>query len=214
MTHGADSGLNSQPMEPLTLDDVIPLEEFADQRREFLSAHLRYVDRYRRVRLGPKVTLVFENRQTIWFRLQEVLRLARLTDPHLVRQELELFNRLIPPRDRLQASLLIQVDESRLLEELAPWRELHGEQLTLHLGGIRCPANLLTCRPEDQCLGAAHLVQFVLDDTAQFALQQRSVGVHFCIDLPDYRHDSGPLSDDVRRSLLDDLRSHSRESAA
>jgi hypothetical protein len=68
-------------MEALTLEDLLPLEDFAARRREFFSAHLRYLDRYRRVRLGPRLTLVFQNRQTIWFLLQDVLRIARLAEP-------------------------------------------------------------------------------------------------------------------------------------
>ena len=68
-------------MHPLTLDDLMPLEEYAGKRREFFEAHQRYLDRYRRVRVGPQAALLFENRQTLWFRLQEVLRVARLADP-------------------------------------------------------------------------------------------------------------------------------------
>jgi hypothetical protein len=200
-------------MEALSLDDLIPLEEFAARRREFFLAHTRYLDRYRRVRLGPRATLVFENRQTAWFRLQDLLRVARLAEPSLVRLELDLFNSLLPRRDRLQAALVLHIDESRLAEELAPWRELRGDQLTLHVGGGRHPANLLTCRPEDRCVGTAHWVQFVLDDAARAALGQRHVGVHLSVALPGYSHDSGPLSDDVRSSLLEDLELGARDAA-
>jgi hypothetical protein len=193
-------------MEALTLDDLLPLDEYAGRRREFLAAHLRYLDRYRRVRVGPALTLVFENRQTLWFRVQEVLRVARLGEAARVQQELELYNRLLPGKDRLQAALLISVaDESRLREELAPWQELRGEQVTLNLGPARYPANLLTCRPEDRCIGAAHWVQFVLDGDGRALLAERRQPVHLAVALPGYAHDSGPLSEDVRHSLLDDL---------
>lgn len=192
-------------MDPLSVDDLLPLEEFASRRREFFTAHLRYLDRYRRVRIGPRLTLVFENRQTLWFRVQEVLRVARLSDPVRVRQELDLYNRLLPGRDRLQGALLLQIDESRLADELAPWRGLRGDQLVLHVGGQRYPANLLTCRPEDHCIGAAHWVQFVVDEAARIGLGQPAVAVHLGIHLPAYTHDSGPLSEEIRRSLLEDL---------
>jgi hypothetical protein len=192
-------------MEPLTLDDLLPLEEFAGRRREFFAAHLRYLDRHRRVRLGPRATLVFENRQTLWFRVQDVLRIARLSDPGRVRAELDLYNRLLPDRDRLQAALVLSLDESRLADELAPWRDLRGEQLMLHFGGARYPANLLTCRPEDRAIGAAHWVQFVLDDAARDALADSDCGAHLSVSIPGYAHDSGPLSDDVRASLIEDV---------
>src|SRR5712691_386177 len=114
-------------MLPLTLDDLLPLEEYVGKRGEFFASHRRYVDRYRRVRLGPRLTLVFENRQTLWFRLQEILRIARVTAADRVQEELAIYNRLLPGRDRLQAALLLAIaDESRLTEELALWQELRG----------------------------------------------------------------------------------------
>src|SRR5207245_2794463 len=60
--------VNGAPrMKGLTPDDLLPLDDFAARRRELFESHVRYVDRYRRVRLGPCLTLLFENRQTLWF---------------------------------------------------------------------------------------------------------------------------------------------------
>jgi len=193
-------------MRPLRLDDLLPLEEFAAQRRTLLDTHLRYLDRYRRVRVGPRVTLVFENRQTLWFRVQDILRIARLARPDLVQQELNLYNRLLPGPDHLQASLLLEVaDEGRLGEQLAPWRDFKGDQLRLRLGGVAVPAHLVTCRPEDLVAGTAHWVQFALDDTARRRLGDFRKAAHFEMDLPAYQHAGEPLSDDLRQSLVDDL---------
>ncbi len=83
-------------MRPLAIEELLPLEEYAGRRREFFEAHGRYLDRCRRVRVGPRLTLIFENRKTLWFRLQEVLCIARLNEPALVQQELDLYNRLLP----------------------------------------------------------------------------------------------------------------------
>src|SRR6516225_7086879 len=105
-------------MLPLTVDDLLPLEEYANRRKEFFDSHRRYVDRYRRVRIGPRLTLIFENRQTLWYRVHEVLRVARLADPSRVQQELNVYNRLLPTRDCLQAALMIDVaDETQPSEE-------------------------------------------------------------------------------------------------
>jgi hypothetical protein len=193
-------------MRPLTPDDLLPLDEYASRRGEFAASLQRYLDRYRRVRIGPRLTLLFENRQTLWFRVHEVLRVARLAEPERVQQELNVYNRLLPTRDRLQAALLIEVgDESRLGEELAPWQALRGENLVLRIGRQQFAADLVTCRPEDRCIGAAHWVQFRLDGAARRLLADFRQPAHFATLLPAYRHDSPPLGEDVRQSLLDDL---------
>lgn len=193
-------------MRPLTPDDLLPLEEYAGRRRELVTSLRRYLDRYRRVRIGPRLTLVFENRQTLWFRLHEVLRVARLAEPARVQQELDAYNRLLPSRGRLQAALLIDVaDETRLAEELEPWQALRGDDLPLCVGPRRFPANLVTCRPEDRTTGAAHWVQFVLGADGRRLLADFFLPAHFACLLPSYSHTGEPLSDDVRQSLLDDL---------
>src|SRR5262245_4173886 len=193
-------------MHALTPDDLLPLDEYAGRRREFFEAQCRYVDRYRRVRVGPRAALLFENRQTLWFRVQEVLRIARVTEPALVRRELDLYNRLLPGPNGLQAALLIEVaDESRWLEELAPWQMLRGEQIQLVLGTLRCSAELVTCRPEDRCFGTAHWVRFSLDAAARALLGDARYSAHFEIRLENYQHASPPLSEEIRQSLLEDL---------
>jgi hypothetical protein len=201
-------------MEPLTPDDLLPLDEYAARRRELFDAHIRYLDRYRRVRIGPRATLLFENRQTLWFRVQEVIRIARLAEPELVQQELTLFNRLLPGRNRLQAALLVEVtDEGRLTEELAAWKELRGDLLRLHAGPAEYPADLLTGRPEDRCLGAAHWVQFVLDPAGRRLLTDVRQPAYFAVTLRAYRHASDRLTDEVRQSLLEDLALSDRDAA-
>ena len=116
-------------MRPLTLDDLLPLDDFAARRREFFESFVRYLDRYRRVRIGPRLTLLFENRQTLWFRVQEILRISRLSEPARVQQELDVYNWLLPGRDQLKAALLIELAQSsRLAEELAAWGDWRGRE--------------------------------------------------------------------------------------
>jgi hypothetical protein len=193
-------------MNALTLDDLLPLEEFAGRRREFFEAHGRYLDRYRRVRIGPRLTLLFENRQTLWFRIQETLRITRLSEPRRIQHELDVYNRLLPGPDRLQAALLISIsDESRLSEELAPWQDMRGDEFCFHLGQATYPANLLTCRPEDRAIGTAHWVQFVFDPKGRASLADTQQPAYFAVSLTGYAHSSDPLGEEVRESLLADL---------
>src|SRR5436190_21834189 len=129
-------------MAPLTVDDLLPLEVYAPRRREFFDSHRRYIDRFRRVRIGPRLTLIFENRQTLWFRVQEVVRVARLSERRDLEQELDLYNRLLPDGRLLQAALLLDVPDSAVAG-WSDWRHLDGESLRLILGDEDLPARLV-----------------------------------------------------------------------
>ena len=65
---------------------------------------------------------------------------------------------------------------------------------------------LVTCRPEDRCIGAAHWVQFPID-CGQPGIAHRlpPAGLFRHADVPDYRHESGFLSEEMRQSLFEDL---------
>jgi hypothetical protein len=199
-------------MLPLTLDDLLPLEEYSGRRREFFESHRRYLDRYRRVRLGPRLTLVFENRQTLWFRVQEIIRVARLAEPQRLQEELDLYNRLLPGRDQLQAALLVEVSDPPPLDDKgSPWKNLQGDQLRLRAADNSYAAELVTCRPEDRCVGAAHWVQFRLDLAGKRALADQGQPAFFEFDSDHYRHQTPHLSEDLRQSLVDDLELSDRD---
>jgi len=194
-------------MAPLTLDDVLPLEEFAAKRAEFFSAHRRYVDRYRRVRVGPVAAIVFQNRQTVWFQLHEILRIARLADPARVRLELDWYNRLLPARGRLGAALVL--DPAATWDE---WVGLEGDHVRIVGGKCELPAKLVTCRPEDRCMASSHWLEFDVGAADGGPLSDRRP-VIIRIQRPGYHHASAPLTSTVRQSLLDDLVLSERDAA-
>jgi hypothetical protein len=193
-------------MQPLTVDDLLPLAEYAGRRREFYDSHRRYLDRYRRVRIGPKVTLVFENRQTLWFRVQEIVRVARLADPGQIEEALSLYNRLLPGPHCLQAALLLEDSaESGTADQPDRWQTLDGSDLRLRVSDAAFPACLVTSRPEDRCIGAAHWAEFTIDGPGRRLLADFRKAASFELVHRSYSHHSPPLGDEVRQSLLDDL---------
>jgi hypothetical protein len=131
-----------------------------------------------------------------------------------VQQELDLFNRLLPGPGQLQAALLIDVaDETRLTEQLAPWASLADGQVRFCVGQLVCAGRVLTCRPEDRCIGAAHWVQFTFDAQGQRLLADLRQPALVEITLPAYAHRSALLSDEMRQSLVDDLKKASASAA-
>lgn len=198
----------------LTPDDLLPLDEYAARRADHLADHLRYLDRYRRVRVGPSVTLVFENRQTVWFKAQELLRVARLTDPARVREELAWYNTLLPARNRLQAAFVIALpDGPGLTDALKAWRGLTGDCVRLHIDDEVIAARLVTDREADLSSGTAHWLEFDLDRPARLALRDSRRVAVVEVQTPNYDHVSAPLGEDVRHSLYDDLDLSDRDAA-
>lgn len=201
-------------MYPITTEDLLPLSEYLARRREFHEAHRRYRDRYRRIRIGPQVSLLFENRQTLWFRLQEFLRLARLSEPEEIKHHLDWFNALLPQPQRLQAAFVVEVeDEADWQRQFDYWRDLRGEHVRLWLENIRVPAHLVTARQEDRTLGIAHWLEFPLSDGERLDFADPECPVRFEVDYKRYSCFSAHLNEEMRNSLLDDLDAAGRAAA-
>jgi hypothetical protein len=103
------------------------------------------------------------------------------------------------------------MDETRLVEELARWHALRGDELRFRLGTASVPADLLTCRPEDRCSGAAYWVQFTLSHEYRRILIDADQEVRFEATTPHYQHDSKPVVEEVRASLYEDLEMSDRD---
>lgn len=98
-------------MKALTREQLIPYEEYERQREAFRRRIIPLKAR-RRLSIGDKVTLLFENRDTLQFQVQEMIRAERIVDPDKVQEELDVYNALLPRPGELSATLFIEVTES------------------------------------------------------------------------------------------------------
>lgn len=94
-------------MQPLTRADLMPLETYAVERDTFRARALAH-KRARRLALGDHVTLLFEDRLTVQYQVQEMLRIERLFEPAAIQAELDAYNPLIPGGRDLRATMLIE----------------------------------------------------------------------------------------------------------
>src|SRR5262249_52769159 len=94
------------------------------------------------------------------------------------------------------------------------WSTLIGHNIRLQIGPIAIPSLLLTCRTSDRAGGTAGWLEFSLSPNEQARLADFQQPARLEGDYQDYRHSSGYLSDDMRRSLLDDLEMGNRPAAA
>ena len=103
--------------------------------RPRLERELLQVKEARRVAVGPSFTLLFENRATVRWQIQEMCRVEKITDPAAIQHELDTYNGLLPRTDELSATLLVEYDEpSERARMLTALRGLH-DHLRLEVDG-------------------------------------------------------------------------------
>jgi len=208
----------------LTLDDIADARAYEREREEF-RARIIELKKKRRVAVGPVVTLVFENRDTIRFQIQEMARAERLLSDQAIQVELDTYNPLIPGPGELSASLYIEltsrvemehwlprlvgIERSVTLELVAPPGDgaaaaTNGSAGTGNVEVVRCDvdeahaANLT----RQEVTAAVHFVRFTL--TPAQIERFRTGTATLAIDHPHYRQRT-PLSPDTRSALLADL---------
>lgn len=92
----------------VTITELIGLDEYEACRPE-IQNELILLRRTLRLSLGSILSLAFENRRTVWYQIQEMLRAERITDPERIQDELDAYNSLIPAEGELVATLFIEI---------------------------------------------------------------------------------------------------------
>ena len=182
-------------MRKLELKDLWPLPVYEGVRHQFRREVIA-AKQARRVTVGPFMTFVFENRLTVKFQVQEILRVEHITDEAQVVEELEGFNSMLPGQGELSATLLIELTGSdrKVKEELAQLTGL-GDHLWLGVRGARSRASMEVGRDDGQRVAAVQYVRFPVEDARPAAL---------VVDHPSYTHRQ-ELPEAVRKSLAQDL---------
>jgi hypothetical protein len=188
-------------MKPLTTSDLWPLPAYEGVRDQFRKEVIE-AKKDRRITVGPWMTFVFENRLTVKFQVQEILRIEKIAEPAQVAEELEGFNTMLPGEGELSATLLIELrgSDAEVKVELARLYGL-GKHLWLEVGGRKLRGEMEAGR-EEPARGAAAVqyLRFKVPD-AKALLKGPAALV---VDHPAYSH-RAELPDAVRRSLSQDL---------
>jgi Protein of unknown function (DUF3501) len=186
---------------PVTLNDVVGLDRYEKIRDEF-RRRIIGIKQHRRVSVGDHISLVFENFDTTLFQIQEMIRAERIVDLDRVREEIEVYNELIPAPGELSATLLIElVDSAPIREELPKFYGL-DEATWLDFDGVRVAGVFEGGRAREDKVSAVQYVRFPLH--AQVPTLLAAKEVRLVIAHPHYQA-SQVLSPEVRRSLAEDL---------
>ena len=97
-------------MKPVTRAEILPNAEFVELRRKREREVIAGKDA-RRLAVGPNMTLLFENRESVWWQVQEMCRVEHITAEAAIAHELETYNHLLPGAAELSATLLVEYPE-------------------------------------------------------------------------------------------------------
>jgi hypothetical protein len=191
-------------MQKLTRKDLLSLEQYAERRPEMrrdIMAHKKN----RHVALGEHVTLLFEDRMTIHYQIQEMLRAERIFEAAGIQEELDAYNPLIPDGDNLKATMLIEyenVDERQ--QALARLKGIE-QRVWVQIGDRKtyAIADEDLERENEQKTASVHFLRFQFDGCAADLLRQ-GAAFRMGVDHANYR-EQADATDAQRQSLLRDF---------
>ena len=176
-------------MQKLTVADLYSLEQYHKERAAIRARVLAH-KRNRQVALGSLTTLYFEDRLTIQYQIQEMLRVERIFEAEAIEEELAAYNPLIPDGSNLKATFMIEVPDAeerrRVLVKLkgiedCVYAEVAGQDR------VYAKADEDLERSNDAKTSAVHFLRFEFSD----AMRQALVGgaeLKFGVDHPAYSH--------------------------
>src|SRR5262249_50724599 len=158
----------------LTVDDLMSLEQYHKRRSE-LRARVIEHKRKRQAAIGPNVTLTFEDRLTMQYQVQEMLRAERIFESEAIAEEREAENPLVPDGRNLKATMMIEYPD--VAERRVALQKLGGVEHAVYvevgtLGRVVAHADEDLPRSNDDKTSAVHFLRFELDDAMCAALKK------------------------------------------
>ncbi len=195
-------------MKKIELSEVKNIYEYEKIRNDFRN-YIIELKKKRRVAVGDRVSLVFENRDTALFQIQEMMRAERMVDDDEIKFEVDTYNELIPEKDELSATLFIEVDDPQLLRPvLDSFIGLdRGNYVYLQIGDKhKIYAEFEEGHSKDDRISAVHFIKFKfkpeqIDDFKNFDNEIKLVIEH-----SNYKA-FAIINDETRKELIKDLES-------
>ena len=193
-------------MDKLTPADLMSLERYARERPAFRARVLEH-KRDRKLAIGPNVTWSFEDRLTMQYQVQEMLRAERIFEPEGIRDELDAYNPLIPDGGNWKVTLLIEFpdpeERQRQLAQLIGLEDRCWVQVRGHDRAYAIADEDLE-RETTEKTSSVHFLRFELTPAMISALGS-GAALAAGVDHDHYRHSVDPVPAPVRAALLQDL---------
>lgn len=190
-------------MKPLSLTDIVPNQEYEKIRPE-MRAKIIALKKRRRVAVGPRISVVFENTETMRFQVQEMMRIEHIEKREAILQELDVYNDLLPAGSAIGATLLIELTQEDDLA--AVLKQLSGveEEVYLEMGPRSLRAEAEEGRSTEEKTSSVHYLTFRFSPEDRQALADNAHWAALAIRHPQYQY-RVTLAPETVASLVSDL---------
>jgi hypothetical protein len=193
-------------MRKLAPADLLSLERYSRERSDFRARVMAH-KKNRQLSVGPSTRWLFEDRLTVQYQVQEMLRTERIFEAEGIAEELEAYNPLIPDGSNWKATLLIEFPDPEVRR--VQLEKLRGveDRCWVQVGG--CDRLLAIAdedleRQNDTKTSAVHFLRFELSDSMAAALKG-GAALAVGVDHPNYRHEIPAVPENLRAALAGDL---------
>ena len=193
-------------MSKLTRNDLMSLEQYSQERSAFREKVMQH-KKNRQVLIGDNATLYFEDRLTMQYQIQEMLRVERIFEAEGIQEELDAYNPLVPDGSNWKATFMVEYDDPE--ERKVALQRMVGieDRVWVQVEGydkVFAIADEDLERTTQDKTSSVHFMRFELSD-AMIAAVKEGARVSMGIDHKNYQYTVDGIDDSVRQSLSRDL---------
>ncbi|MCA9473773.1 MAG: DUF3501 family protein [Nitrospirales bacterium] len=192
-------------MNKITQHDLLSHADY-EARRTAIRRDIIDLKKRRRVSVGDLVTLIFENRETLLFQIQEMIRTERIFDEAKIQEEIDVYNVLLPESGELSATLFIEITDSERIQELLDsFQEIdRSDTLAIRVGDQRIYAEFEAGHSKEDKISAVHFVRFKTNPAFRQSLGNFDLPASLCLTHPHHQAEVA-VSKEMREEWLKDL---------
>ncbi len=191
-------------MQKISINEILALPEYEKVRPDFQRKIVEFKE-HRRLSVGPNITLVFENRDTVRFQIQEMIRIEKIIDQKIIRREIDSCNALIPDDNELSATMLIEVEREELFKPvLDSLVGLEKDSVFLRIGRYLIPAYFDEGQVSDFHISTVQHIKFPFTPQQIHGFRNFNEQATIVINHKNYKYDA-EIPIEIRNSLIEDF---------
>jgi Protein of unknown function (DUF3501) len=192
-------------MNKVVLSEILDIAQY-EKARDAFRRRVIGLKKKRRLPVGPMVTFVFENHDTVLFQIQEMMRAERIVNDDAIQHEIDTYNQLLPGANELAATMLIELpNAARIREEITKFHGVNkGDATYIQIGDERAPGVFDAGQSDERRISAVQYARFRFDDAQREAFTTGAKETRLVIDHPNYRHDT-LIAGAIREELAKDF---------